>query len=90
MDLSAARVLITGASRGIGLEIARTLHAQGATIIGTARSEASIAAAVEELDMIPVVGDLNDPAVADRVIDEALTHGPIDVLINNEIGRAHV
>ncbi len=33
--------------------------------------------------MIPVVGDLNDPAVADRVIDEALTHGPIDVLINN-------
>ena len=69
MDLSAARVLITGASRGIGLEIARTLRAQGATIIGTARSEASIAAAVEELDMIPVVGDLNDPAVADRVID---------------------
>lgn len=83
MDLSSARVLITGASRGIGLEIARTLHALGATIIGTARSEASIAAAVEELDMIPVVGDLNDPAVADRVIDEALTHGPIDVLINN-------
>ena len=59
------------------------LRAQGATIIGTARSEASIAAAVEELDMIPIVGDLNDPAVADRVIDEALTHGPIDVLINN-------
>ena len=83
MDLSAARVLITGASRGIGLEIARTLRAQGATIIGTARSEASIAAAVEELDMVPIVGDLNDPTVADRVIDEALTHGPIDVLINN-------
>ena len=83
MDLSAARVLITGASRGIGLEIARPLHAQGATIIGTARRAASMAAAVEELDMIPVVGDLNDPAVADRVIDEALTHGPIDVLINN-------
>jgi short-subunit dehydrogenase len=83
MDLSSARVLITGASRGIGLEIARTLRAQGATIIGTARSEASIAAAVEELDMIPIVGDLNDPAVADRVIDEALTHGPIEVLINN-------
>ncbi|HAB56529.1 MAG: hypothetical protein CL433_05120 [Acidimicrobiaceae bacterium] len=83
MDLSSARALITGASRGIGLEIARTLHAQGATIIGTARSEASIATAVEELDMIPVVGDFNDAAMADRVIDEALTHGPIDVLINN-------
>ena len=83
MDLSAARVLITGASRGIGLEIARTLHSQSATIIGTARSEASIAAAVEELEMIPVVGNLNDPAVADSVIDEALNHGPIDVLINN-------
>ena len=33
--------------------------------------------------MVLIVGDLNDPTVADRVIDEALTHGPIDVLINN-------
>ena len=83
MDLSDARVLITGASRGIGLEIARLLKAKGATIIGTARSEASLEAAVAELDMIPIVGDLSDPAVADRIIPEALESGPIDVLINN-------
>ncbi|MEM8708543.1 MAG: SDR family NAD(P)-dependent oxidoreductase, partial [Actinomycetota bacterium] len=83
MDLSAARVLITGASRGIGLEIARKLHAKGATIIGTARTEASLEAAVDELDLVPIVGDLNDPAVADGVIGEALEHGPIDVLVNN-------
>ncbi|MEM9203979.1 MAG: SDR family oxidoreductase [Actinomycetota bacterium] len=83
MDLSAARVLITGASRGIGLEVARKLHAKGATIIGTARSEASLAAAVDELGLIPIVGDLNDPVVADRLIDEALEFGPIDVLVNN-------
>ncbi|MEO0491968.1 MAG: SDR family NAD(P)-dependent oxidoreductase [Actinomycetota bacterium] len=83
MDLSGARVLITGASRGIGLEIARMLHAKGATIIGTARSEASIAAAVDELGLIPIVGDLNDSVVADRMIGGALELGPIDVLVNN-------
>ena len=69
-------------TRGIGLEIARLLKAKGA-IIGTARSEASLEAAVAELDMIPIVGDLSDPAVADRIIPEALESGSIDVLINN-------
>ena len=61
----------------------RSGRPKGATIIGTARSEASLEAAVAELDMIPIVGDLSDPAVADRIIPEALESGPIDVLINN-------
>lgn len=83
MDLSAARVLITGASRGIGFEVARRLHDEGATIIGTARSAASLERAVDELGLVPIVGDLNEPSVADRVVAEALGHGPIDVLVNN-------
>ena len=83
MDLSGARILVTGASRGIGLEIARRLHAGGAAIVGTARSESSLEAAVDELGLTPIVGDLNDPEVADRIVDEALEGGPIDVLVNN-------
>ena len=39
MQLAGQRVLLTGASGGIGLAIARALHARGATVIATARRE---------------------------------------------------
>ena len=83
MDLSAGRVLITGASRGLGLAFARALHAEGAVIVGTARTDAALEPIVDELGAEPLAGDLADPAVADALVDRALAGGPVDVLINN-------
>ena len=74
-------VVVTGANRGIGLELARQLTAAGATVIGTARrpDEADVlratGARVEPLDVADAV---SVAAVADR-----LDGLPVDVLINN-------
>lgn len=74
-------VLITGANRGIGLEMARQLSARGVTVIGTARKPAEAAelkalgARVEQLD---VIDERSVAALAQRLEGVA-----IDVLINN-------
>ncbi|MEQ8850264.1 MAG: SDR family oxidoreductase [Phycisphaerales bacterium] len=72
---------ITGANRGIGLELARQLTADGHTVIGTARNPdaatelTQTGARVERLDVA-------DPASV-RALGERLAGEPIDVLINN-------
>ena len=48
-DLHGKRILVTGASSGVGLETARALAAQGAQVIGTARDPATASAAVEKI-----------------------------------------
>ncbi len=86
MDLRGAVCLITGASRGIGRETARALHARGAEVGLVARDR-------EELDAL--AGELGDGAVAapaDVTDDESLAAavavvaeqlGGVDVLVNN-------
>lgn len=74
-------VVITGASRGIGLHTVRTLAEQGATVIGVARSSSDeltdAAADVLTIDLATAEGPSEAIAAArDR-------HGPIDVLVNN-------
>jgi NAD(P)-dependent dehydrogenase (short-subunit alcohol dehydrogenase family) len=74
-------VLITGANRGIGLELARQYAAAGWRVIGTARKPES----AEELgatgaDVMQL--DVTDQASVDR-LSQHLTGQPIDMLINN-------
>jgi len=74
-------VLITGANRGIGLELARQYADDGWSVIGTARRPDG-ADDLRELDVRIVQLDVTDQASVDRMADE-LSGVAIDVLINN-------
>ena len=72
------RVLVTGASKGIGRAIARLFRTEGFTVLGTSRTPSGLADAVEGVEYLRL--DLRDSASID---DLALRAGPVDILINN-------
>jgi len=80
--------LVTGASRGIGAEVARALSAQGYRVAVHYSSSLGSAQAVHaELDgdgHVVVRADLRDPEQVQAMVDEvAAQFGTIDVLVNN-------
>jgi uncharacterized protein len=84
MELRGKRVLITGASRGIGESLAHAFAGAGATVALVARTKDAIGALAAELGGTAHPADLSDPMqvaeLVGRVEEEA---GPIDVLVNN-------
>jgi NAD(P)-dependent dehydrogenase (short-subunit alcohol dehydrogenase family) len=74
-------VLVTGANRGIGLELARQYSAAGWQVIGTARKPEQ-AAELAALGVRIVQLDVTDPASVARMAADIGGH-PIDILINN-------
>lgn len=79
-------ILITGANRGIGLEIARQLAAQGHDVILTARTaaKAELAAAGLEGSVVPLAMDVTDEASVQEAAHRVRNQfGRLDALINN-------
>ena len=80
MDVHGKRVLVTGATGGLGGAIARRLGRAGARLTLTGRRTEDIASLAADLDAEVVKADLGDPAQFDRLIAEA---ADVDVLIAN-------
>ncbi len=88
-DLRGKVALVTGGSRGLGLEIAEGLGEAGATVIITARREQWLGPAEEGLRgaglaVEAAVCDVTDPAAVGALIDGIVArHGALDVVVNN-------
>ena len=76
--------LITGASRGLGLALARELSSQGWHLILDARGEDLLRAATASLARVTAIaGDVTDPGHLDALASEVRAHGRLDLLVNN-------
>jgi NAD(P)-dependent dehydrogenase (short-subunit alcohol dehydrogenase family) len=88
-DLSGQTALVTGGSRGLGLQIAESLGEAGAKIVLTSRKAADLEEASADLqargiDTRWIAADASEPAEAQRVVREAMERvGQIDILVNN-------
>ena len=96
MRLENKTAMITGASRNIGAEIARTFAREGANLILNTRQSAeeleAVAAECRELGVQThtVIGDVGDPdRVADMVSEGIDALGTVDVLVSNVAVRPH-
>ena len=90
-------VVVTGASRGIGAEIARVFAAEGGRVVCAARTlregdhplEGSLETTVASIrdaggEAHAVTVNISEPAECERLIAETrTTYGPVDVLVNN-------
>ena len=88
-ELDGRTALVTGGSRGLGLQIARALGDAGARVVLTARNRTELEAASaqlreESIDADWIAGDSGQVEEIARICAEALARlGQVDVLVNN-------
>jgi gluconate 5-dehydrogenase len=88
-ELQGRVALVTGGSRGLGLQIAQALGEMGAKIAISARKPAELEAAQAQLeklgiDALTVVNDLTKPEQIPALVEAVVGHyGTIDILVNN-------
>jgi short-subunit dehydrogenase len=79
-ELRGARVLVTGATGGLGRAIAVALRAEGADLVVTGRRAGPLQAVAAEVQGAAIVADLAERAQVTRLLAEA---GDLDVLVAN-------
>ena len=88
-DLTGKTALVTGGSRGLGLQIAEALGEAGAKLLLTSRKAADLEEAAAHLqakgiDTRWVAADASQPAEIARVAEQAMQRlGQVDILVNN-------
>src|SRR6516162_2051120 len=88
-DLTGRVALVTGGSRGLGLQMAEVLGELGAKVAITARKRDELEAAAGHLkslgvEALPLVCDMGDLATIPSMVDQVITSlGRIDILVNN-------
>jgi len=84
MSLAGKLALVTGASSGIGLSIAKMFVAEGAKVCATGRNEEALKALAAETGCDYTVGDLTEAGTCERVVAEAVAKlGGLTTLVNN-------
>ena len=87
LELTGSVAVVTGASKGIGLAVARTLQAEGAKVVAVSRGRGGL----DELrgpSLLHVSADLMDPDAPAAVMDRAVAaFGGVDILVNNAGGQ---
>ncbi|GAA2212760.1 SDR family oxidoreductase [Nonomuraea monospora] len=80
LQLSGRVAVVTGASKGIGLAVARTLADEGAHVVAASRTPADVKG-------VHVAVDLMDPGAPAQVVARAVEEfGGVDILVNNAGG----
>jgi NAD(P)-dependent dehydrogenase (short-subunit alcohol dehydrogenase family) len=80
----AKTAIVTGASSGIGLELAKKLSLNGYRVVANSRRITSARTLTETEHIKLVDGDISLPETAERVVATAIQHfGTIDLLVNN-------
>lgn len=90
LDLAGKTAVVTGASRGIGLEVTRALVREGMTVAaGALNGSDELRALADESEVLVVLDDLTTVAGCQALVDEAVARfGGIDLLVNN-VGGVH-
>jgi len=84
LELKGKRAIVLGASRGLGMAIAKSLAGEGVTVFAAARSIDKINSWADGISGVnPVQLDLSDIDAVDALAEALLKDGGVDIIVNN-------